>query len=91
LPFKARIGKTNIFLFIKNNKEEVIQFADKIINSSNSYFITKYSKIDKALPIDSQMDNLEFLRNKEIISEEQFDNLKNQLLGRDSKNSIGFS
>ena len=69
----------------------MVEFANQIINSGNSYLLNKYSKIDKDLPIDSQIYNLEFLRNKEIITEEQFENLKNQLLGRENKSSIGFS
>ncbi len=83
---------TNIDLYFKRgNKEDVVEFANQIINSGNSYLLNKYSKIDKDLPIDSQIYNLEFLRNKEIITEEQFENLKNQLLGRENKSSIGFS
>jgi hypothetical protein len=77
--------------FKKNNKESVVQFANQIINSSNSYLYNKYSKIDKALPVESQLINLEFLRNKEIINEEDFETLKNQLLGRENKSSIGFN
>ena len=77
--------------FTKRTKGEVIGYANQIIASGNSYLLNKYSKIDKALPIESQLNNLDFLRNKEIISEEHFENLKDQLLGRENKSSIGFN
>lgn len=84
--------KDNIELYFSNQtKSDVLEFANQIINSSNVYLLNKYSKIDKALPIDSQLNNLEFLRNKEIINEEFFETLKNQLLGRENKSSIGFN
>lgn len=84
-------GDDIILYFTKNNKENVIDFANLIIKSGNTYLLNKYGKIDKALPIENQLANLEFLRNKEIITEDHFENLKNQLLGRENKNSIGFS
>ena len=82
---------TNIELyFTKTNKEDVIVFANQIIKSSNTYLLNKYGRIDKALPIENQLGSLDFLRNKEIISEEEYESLKNQLLGRENKTSIGF-
>lgn len=76
--------------FTKRNKASVIEFAEQIIGSVNSFLLTKYGKIDKSLPIENQLNNLEYLRNREIISEEVFESLKNKLLGRDNKSSIGF-
>jgi len=84
-------GDDIIFYFTKSNKENVIDFANLIIKSGNTYLLNKYGKIDKALPIENQLANLDFLRNKEIITEDHFENLKNQLLGRENKSSIGFS
>jgi hypothetical protein len=43
------------------------------------------------LPIEPQLNRLQFLRNREVISEEEYDKLKDQLLGKDIKNGIGFS
>ena len=77
--------------FTRRNKASVVEFAEQIIGSVNSFLLTKYGKIDKSLPIENQLNNLEYLRNREIISEEVFESLKNKLLGRDNKSSIGFS
>lgn len=81
----------NITLFFKiSNKEEILSIADTIINASNDFLLNKYAKIDKALPVAPQMEGIQFLRNREIISEEQYESLKNQLLGRDYEPKIGF-
>ena len=65
-------------------------FADNIISFTNTFLLNKFSKIDKDLPIANQLENLDFLRNKELLSETEFEQLKDQLLGRDNKKSIGF-
>jgi hypothetical protein len=84
-------GNTIELNYTNKNKSEIIEFADQIIESSNFFLLTKYSKIDKDLPIENQLNNLDFLRNREIISEEDFERLKDQLLGRNNKYQIGFS
>jgi hypothetical protein len=83
-------GDKNIELhFTKSNENEVRKFADEIIKASNDFLLNKYSKIDKDLPIENQLNNLIFLKNREIIDEDRFQELKNQLLGKEGK-SIGF-
>ena len=42
------------------------------------------------LPIDNQLQNLIFLRDRDLLSEEKFEHLKNQLPGRDNKSNIGY-
>lgn len=84
------LGESIVLYFNKKNKQEVIDFSQQIIEASNNYLLKKYSKIDRALPIEPQIEHLQFLLNREIITEEQFETLKNQLLGRNSKSSIGF-
>lgn len=82
----------NIELFFnKRNKQDVVQFANQIIEASNTFLIKKYSNVDKALPVEQQLNQIQFLRNREIISEQQYESLKDQLLGRDNKTSIGFT
>lgn len=99
LPFflKKKVVTVNVFdgstlelFFNKRNKQEVIAFADQIIAASNHYLLRKYGKIDPALPIEPQINNVQFLRNREIITEEEYESLKNQLLGRTNKTTIGF-
>ena len=77
--------------FNEKNKNEVVEYSLKIIDASNNYLLKKYSKVDRSLPIESQLDNYQFLLNREIISDEDFEVLKNQLLGTENKTSIGFA
>ena len=68
----------------------MLEFSNRIIEASNKFLLNKYGKIDKALPIEGQLSKLEFLRDRDILNEDEFENLKNQLLGRENKGSIGF-
>ncbi len=77
--------------FTKRNKEQVVAYSNEIINASNNFLLKKYSKVDRSLPIEPQLYNLQFLLNREIITDESFENLKNQLLGTENKTSIGFA
>lgn len=83
-------GESIILFFSSRNKQEVVGFSERIIEASNNYLQRKYSKIDRALPIEPQVEHLQFLLNRDIISEGHFETLKNQLLGREGKSSIGF-
>ncbi len=81
-----------IILYFRNhNKASVIAFADQMIEAANQFLLTKYSKIDRLLPIDPQINQLQFLRNREIISEETYEKLKDQLYGKENKKGIGFT
>jgi hypothetical protein len=84
-------GESITLFFRSKNKQEVIDFSERIIDASNNYLLRKYSKIDRALPIEPQIEHLQFLLNRDIISEDHFETLKNQLLGREGKSSIGFA
>ena len=71
-------------------KREVLDFSSKIIAAANLFLLNKYGKIDKALPIEGQLSSLNFLRDRDIITEEEYESLKNQLLGRENKGTLGF-
>ena len=99
LPFANRkklvtitvFGEDNIELyFINRNKHEMVEYANSIIKAADNYLLNKFSKVDTSLPIAPQLENYQFLLNREIISEEKFEILKNQLLGKDNNSSIGF-
>jgi len=77
--------------FNNRNKPDALEFANKIIEASNIFLLNKYCKIDKALPLEGQISKLEFLRDREILTDEEYDNLKNQLLGRENRGHLGFS
>lgn len=76
--------------FTRSNKEEVMDLAQMIIFHGNSLLLRKYGKVGRALAIEPQIENLQFLRNREILDEEQYEALKDELLGRASKVSIGY-
>jgi hypothetical protein len=84
-------GDTIEIPFNNKNKADVLGFANKIIEASNSFLLNKYCKVDKALPLEGQIGKLDFLRDREILTDEEYDNLKNQLLGRENKGHLGFS
>jgi hypothetical protein len=77
--------------FNNRNKPDVLEFSNKIIEASNGFLLNKYCKIDKALPLEGQLSKMEFLRDREILTDEEYDTLKNQLLGRENKGYLGFS
>ena len=83
-------GETITLFFDNKNKQEVVDFSKQIIDASNSYLLRKYSRIDRDLPLEPQIEHLKFLLNRDIIDESHFESLKNQLLRRDGKSSIGF-
>jgi hypothetical protein len=77
--------------FNNRNRPDALEFGNKIIEASNTFLLNKYCKIDKALPLEGQISKLEFLRDREILTDEEYDNLKNQLLGRENRGHLGFS
>jgi hypothetical protein len=87
---KSVTGQNIELYFTEKNKKEVIEFAEKIIDSANAFLLAKYSRLDKDLPIDNQLHNLIFLRDRELLTEDRFEQLKNQLLGKENKSSIGY-
>lgn len=85
------LGEHNIELYFGNrNKHEVVEYAHSIIKAADNYLLNKFSKVDRLLPIEPQLENYKYLLDREIISEEKFEILKNQLLGNDNKSLIGF-
>ncbi|GEO11105.1 hypothetical protein [Segetibacter aerophilus] len=83
-------GNNIVLYFTKSNKGEVSGFVDQLFKAANDFLLNKYKKIDKALPTEPQLDNIQFLRNREIISEEEYEALKDRLYGRDNISNIGF-
>lgn len=77
--------------FKKRNEKQNREFADNIIEKTKEYLINKYSRVDKDLPIENQLNSIEFLRTRDLIDEEKFEELKNKLIGKKGdKKSIGF-
>ena len=84
-------SKPLILRFNKINERKVRYFSDKILDKSKEYLIKKFSRIDKDLPAENQLNGIDFLRTKDLISETEFMNLKNKLLGKkENSKPIGF-
>jgi len=76
--FEARPDKHTVNLFLDNLSKNITSFLKK-----------KYATLDKDLPVDHQLSNLILLKEKDILNEEEFNTLKNELL-KSGKNPIGF-
>jgi len=80
-----------IFMYKKSNENDIRDFADLLIKRSKDYIINKYSKVDKDLPKESQLANIEYLRNNDLIDDPKFEELKNIILDiNQNKKTIGF-
>ena len=67
-----------MFLLNKPSKEEMETFINEIINRSRKIQIDKYSKVDPDLPEEIQIRNLYWLKEKGLISEEKYEELKQE-------------
>jgi hypothetical protein len=76
--------------YSKKNEQEVREFADGIIEKTKEFLISKYANVDKDLPRESQLENLISLKDRSIITEREFERLKNMLLDKDPEKKIGF-
>ena len=82
-------GQNNLELpFNKTNENEVREFTDLVIKKTKEYLIAKYAQIDKDLPFDSQIERIGSLKDRDIISDDEFKRLKKILLDKDKK--VGF-
>jgi len=86
------LSTTSIVLYYrKSNQSTICNFADTILDKSKEYMINKYSKIDKDLPIENQLNNLEFLWSRDLIDDLKYEELKNIILDKEAKGkTIGF-
>ena len=73
-------GAQNIIFFRnKPSEKEVDGFIELIISKSKDYLIQKNGQIDLDLPEEVQMNQFYWLRNSNIISEDEFERLKTDL------------
>jgi hypothetical protein len=84
-------GQTGFEIPFKNsNEKEVREFADLIIEKTKEYLISKYGNVDKDMPRENQFENIISLKDRNIITEKEFERLKNILLDKDAEKKIGF-
>ena len=67
-----------MFLLNKPSQEEMENFINEITSRSRKILIDKYSKVDPDLPEDIQIRNLYWLKEKGLISEEKYEELKQE-------------
>lgn len=67
-----------MFLLDSPSKEEMENFIAEIVKRSRKALLDKYGKIDVDLPEETQFNNLYWLKNKGLISEEEYQDLKQE-------------
>jgi len=67
-----------MFLLNSPSKEEMENFINEIIARSHKILIKKYCKIDPDLPEEVQINNLYWLKQRGLISEEDYEDLKQE-------------
>ena len=76
-------GSANVmFLLNSPSKEEMENFIRELIKCSRHILLEKYGKIDPDLPEETQINNLYWLKNRGIISPEQYEQLKEEYRSR---------
>lgn len=72
------IGGSNQISFFKDNpsQQEVETFVDEVILRTRKILIDKYGRIDPDLPEDTQMNQLNYLKNRDLLSEDVYEQLK---------------
>jgi hypothetical protein len=82
VPLKKDIylvgGEINLTFFQdRPSKQEVSDFISELIRLSKQSLIKKYARIDSDLPEDVVMNQFNWLKNKDLITEKEYIELKN--------------
>ncbi|UOU98818.1 hypothetical protein MUU74_02440 [Chryseobacterium daecheongense] len=91
-----RIGLINneSIMMFKNrpNEMDVEQFFNELIEKRNSFLLNNYGFIDRNLSYERQYNNLEWLRSRNVLTPEEFEERRQQLkaLFEINSNRIGF-
>jgi hypothetical protein len=72
-------GSTQVMFFLDSpSKEEMDNFVNEIITRSRKILVEKYSKIDPDLPEGIQINNFYWLKQRGLISEDDYEDLKQE-------------
>jgi hypothetical protein len=82
-PLKKEIhlvgGGVNLTFFQDSpSTEEVSAFINEIIRLSKQQLLKKYAKIDPELPEETMFNQLNWLKNRDLITDEEYNDLKNE-------------
>lgn len=87
--------QSNGYLEVFRNKpssQEHDGFISELSKRVNSLLKTKYGKVDTEMPPEPQLMNFAWLKERGVISEEEFNTLKYKLIGKENTNNqIGFN
>lgn len=74
------VGGTVNLTFFKDSPsmEEVSAFISEIIRLSKQQLLNKYAKIDAELPEETMFTQLNWLKNRDLLTEEEYQRLKNE-------------
>ncbi|WP_111881503.1 hypothetical protein [Aequorivita sp. CIP111184] len=76
----------------KPNQKEFDEFLRELSNRITSYLKLKYGTIDLDMPLEPQLMNISWLKDREIITLDEFESLKKELINNGKGNSpIGFN
>ena len=69
-----------IDFYDKNPNEEAMdEFLETLKTTSFTYLKEKYAVIDIGLPVEKQIENLNFLKERNVITEKEYEALKEKL------------
>ena len=75
----------------KPNHDKVEEFVNELGKRVNQYLRSKYGAIDTDMPPEPQLANIQWLKEREVITLEEFENLKSKLIkGTKQNNPVGF-
>ena len=82
-PLKKEIhlvgGNVNLTFFKENPSPEAVKtFINEIIRLSRQQLLNKYAKIDADLPEETVYTQLNWLKNRDLITEEEYQDLKKE-------------
>lgn len=72
-------GSVEVTLFPDSpSKEEVDRFVQELIKRSRKILVDKYGKVDPDLPEEAQFSQFAWLKNRDVITEEEYERLKQE-------------
>jgi len=76
------VGGLSELSFLLTDREEADKFIKTLIERSRKLILDKYGKVDSDLPEDIMIGQLNWLKNREILSEQEYDERKTEYKNR---------
>lgn len=73
------------------DRKTVDDFLEQLTQEQSAFLKLKYGDVNSKLPIDIQLDQLQWLLNRDIITIQEFGQLRKKLTGNEYSGSIGFA